>query len=127
MVCLCGGGRRLDVRRGSFGFNLVASSRGSHWSQLGRYQFRSPSSFIVAGSSTPRTSVASIRIAAASPTPNCLKISIERVAKIEKTATITIAALVTTPAVDLIPCAIASSMLAPRSNVSRIRLTMKTW
>ena len=39
----------------------------------------------------------------------------------------TIAALVTTPAVDLIPWAIASSMLAPRSNVSRIRLMMNTW
>src|SRR6266566_6917803 len=58
-----------------------SSSRGSHWSHLGRYQFRSPSSFIVAGSSTPRTSVASIKIAAASPTPNCLNISIDNVAK----------------------------------------------
>ena len=48
------------------------SSRGSHSSQRGRYQLRSPSSFIVAGRSTARTSVASIRIAAASPTPNCL-------------------------------------------------------
>ena len=71
--------------------------------------------------------VASIRIAAARPTPNCLNISIESVAKIEKTANMTIAALVTTPAVDLIPSAIASSMFAPRSNVSRIRLTMNTW
>jgi len=34
----------------------------------------------------------------------------------------TIAALVTTPAVDLMPREIASSMLVPRSNVSRIRL-----
>src|SRR6266542_2594528 len=96
------------------------SSRGSHCSQPGRYQFRSPSSFIVAGRSTARTSVASIRIAAASPTPNCLKNSSERAAKIEKTATMTIAALATTPAVDLIPSAMASSMLAPRSNASRI-------
>jgi len=39
----------------------------------------------------------------------------------------TTAALVTTPAVDLIPCATASSMLVPRSNVSLIRLRMKTW
>ena len=31
------------------------SPDGSHWSQRGRYQFRSPSSFIVAGRSTPRT------------------------------------------------------------------------
>ena len=66
-------------------------------------------------------------MAVASPTPNCLKSSIESIPKIEKTATITSAALVTTPAVDLIPLAMASSMLAPRSNVSRIRLTMNTW
>ena len=81
---------------------------GSHWSHLGRYQFQSPSSFIVAGRSTARTIVASSRIAVASPTPNILKNSIESVPKIAKTQTITIAALVTTPAVDLIPCAIAS-------------------
>ena len=42
-------------------------------------------------------------------------------------ATITTAALVTTPAVDLIPVEIASSIEAPRSNRSRIRLTMNTW
>src|SRR5438093_930853 len=35
--------------------------RGSQPSDLGRYQFRSPRSFIVAGSSTARTMVASIR------------------------------------------------------------------
>ena len=71
--------------------------------------------------------MASIRIAIASPTPNCLKNGIESAAKIANTATMTAAALVTTPAVDLIPCATASSMLAPRSNVSRIRLMMNTW
>ncbi len=54
--------------------------------------------------------VASIRIAAASPTPNCLKIIACSVPKIAKTPTITIAALVTTPAVVLIPWAIASSV-----------------
>jgi len=37
------------------------------------------------------------------------------------------AALVTTPAVVLIPWATASSVVAPRSNASRIRLRMKTW
>src|SRR6266545_7302517 len=103
------------------------SSRGSHWSHLGRYQFQSPSTFIDAGRSTARTIVASIRIAVASPTPNCLKNSIESVAKIAKTLTMMIAALVTTPAVDLIPCAIASSVLAPREIVSLILLIMKTW
>src|SRR5205823_8222635 len=103
------------------------SSRGSHWSQPGRYQFRSPSSFMVAGSRTPRTIVASIRIAAASPTPNCLKNSIDRVANTANTQTITVAALVTTPAVDLMPSEIASPIVAPWRNRSRIPLTMNTW
>ena len=49
------------------------------------------------------------------------------VAKIENTPTITTAALVTTPAVVLIPWATASSVFIPRSNASRIRLRMKTW
>ena len=71
--------------------------------------------------------VASSRTAVASPTPNCLKNSIESVAKIANTLTMTMAALVTTPAVDLIPCVIASSVSAPPSYVSRIRLMMKTW
>ena len=44
-----------------------------------------------------------------------------------KTATMTTAALVTTPAVDLIPCEIASSVESPRSYASRIRLRMNTW
>ena len=71
--------------------------------------------------------VASIRIAAARPTPNCLKNGIESAAKTENTPTITIAAPVTTPAVLLIPWATASSIGSPRSNASRMRLRMKTW
>jgi hypothetical protein len=71
--------------------------------------------------------VASIRIAAARPTPNCLKNSSDSVAKTAKTQTITIAALVTTFAVVRIPSEIASSIVAPRRNRSRIRLTMNTW
>src|SRR5947208_1539092 len=76
---------------------------GSHSSDRGRYQFHLPSSFIDAGSRTARTIVASIRIATARPTPICLKSSALSVAKIANTATITIAALVTVPAVALIP------------------------
>jgi hypothetical protein len=49
------------------------------------------------------------------------------VAKTENTATITIAALDTTPAVVLIPWATASSVDMPRSTASRIRLRMNTW
>ena len=49
------------------------------------------------------------------------------VPKMPNTATITIAALVTTPAVRLIPCATASSVRMPLSKASRIRLRMNTW
>src|SRR5918995_2656339 len=94
-------------------------TRGSQRSQLGRYQFQSPSNFMVAGRKTARTTVASISTATARPTPICLNSSALSVAKIENTAIITTAALVTTPAVDLIPCATASPVLMPPSNASR--------
>ena len=68
---------------------------------------------MVAGSNTARTSVASSAIATARPTPICLNSIIDSVAKIENTATITIAALVTTPAVALMPCATALSVAHP--------------
>ena len=64
-------------------------TRGSHCSGLGRYQFQSPRSFIVAGSSTPRMMVASIRMAEASPTPNSLKSTRLSVTKIPNTPTMT--------------------------------------
>ena len=48
-------------------------------------------------------------------------------AKIANTATITIAALVTTPAVDLIAWATASDVDMPLSYASRTRLRMNTW
>src|SRR5204862_2871453 len=86
------------------------ASEGSHSSQRGRYQFQSPSSFIAAGSSTPRTRVASIRTATPRPTPSSLKKTRDRVAKTANRATMTTAALVTTPAVVLIPCDTASSV-----------------
>jgi hypothetical protein len=47
------------------------STRGSHSSQVGRYQFRWPRIFIAAGRSTERMIVASIRSAAAIPKPIC--------------------------------------------------------
>src|SRR6266487_72185 len=107
--------------------SVATATRGSHSSQLGRYQFQSPSSFMLAGSRTPRMIVASIRTAAAKPTPNCFNKSNDSVMKTEKTSTITIAALVTTPAVVLIPCSTASSVDMPWSTPSRMRLRMKTW
>ena len=68
-----------------------------------------------------------MRTATASPMPSCLKISSDRVAKIAKTEIITAAALVTTPAVVLIPWVTASSVVRPWSNASRIRVRMNTW
>jgi hypothetical protein len=100
---------------------------GSQPSQLGRYQFQSPSSFIVAGRSIARTMVASTSTAAASPIPSSFMSMIGSVAKIEKTPTMTRAALETVPAVVLIPCATASSVVMPRSYASRTRLRMNTW
>jgi hypothetical protein len=59
--------------------------------------------FIEAGSSAARTTLASIRIAVARPTPASFTSSCDNVPKIEKTPTITSAALVTPPAVRVIP------------------------
>src|SRR5438093_7112665 len=100
---------------------------GSRSRNFGRYQFHSPRSFIDAGSSTARTIVASISTAAASPTPASLMSSDESDPKSAKTATITSAALVTTPAVTVIPCRTASSVGIPASTDSRTRLRMNTW
>ncbi len=93
-------------------------ARGSQPSAEGRYQLRSPSNFIVAGSRIARTIVASIRIATARPMPISFMSMMLSVAKIEKTATITIAALVTVPAVAVIPSRTASSL--PRPPVDRL-------
>ncbi len=87
---------------------------------------RSPSRDSAAGSSTPRTTVASSSTAAAIVMPNSLNSMIDSVAKIENTATMIAAALVTTPALLAIPCVIASRADSPRSRSSRIRLRMNT-
>ncbi len=71
--------------------------------------------------------VASIRTAAASPTPICFMDCIDSVPKIANTATMMTAALVTTPAVVTTPCVIASRVVRPRSRASRIRETTNTW
>src|SRR4029077_20499107 len=88
---------------------------GIHSSQRGRYQFQSPSNVIEAGSNTARTRVASISTATPRPTPSSLKKTSESVANTANTPIITTAALVTTPAVVLIPCETASSVDMPRS------------
>ena len=77
-------------------------------SHRGRYQLRSPSSAITDGSSTARITVASISTEIARPTASCLNCCTLSVPNTENTATMMIAALVTTPAVDRIPYATAS-------------------
>jgi hypothetical protein len=68
-----GGAARSWMRDGRYArAGSTSGSRftcGSQPSRFGSHQLRSPSSFIVAGSSTPRMIVASSRTANASPTP----------------------------------------------------------
>src|SRR6516165_1347868 len=100
---------------------------GSQDSQRGRYQLRSPRRDIDAGISTPRTTVASMRTAAARATPNILNSITDSVAKMENTATMITAALVTTPALPAIPPVIDSRVVHPRIRSSLIRDRMNTW
>lgn len=100
---------------------------GSHRSHFGKYQLRSSSRAMTAGSSTPRMIVASISTAAARPTPICFMDCIDSVPKIANTATMITAALVTTPAVVTTPWAMASRVLRPWRRASRIRETTNTW
>ena len=93
----------------------------------GPLQARSPSMARPAGSRTPRTMVASMSTATAMATPNILNSISDSVAKIENTATMIAAALVTTPALLAIPPVIAFGADAPPSRSSLIRLRMNTW
>ena len=68
-----------------------------------------------------------MRTATAIATPNTLNSISDRVAKIENTATMITAALVTTPAVRPMPQTTASRALMPPAHSSRIRLRMNTW
>jgi hypothetical protein len=80
---------------------------------------RSPSSFIAAGTSTERMSVASISSATAIPNPICWNITRSPAAKPAKTATMISAAPVIMRAVEPIPNEIASVV----SRVAREPLT----
>jgi hypothetical protein len=90
-------------------------------------QLRSPSQAIAAGSRMVRTTVASSRTANASPTPSCFIEVCRSVAKVRKTKTMMIAALVMTPAERAMPSWIARAVVAPRSCASLMRETVKTW
>ena len=65
--------------------------------------------------------------ATAMPTPKILNSMMDKVAKIENTATMITAALVTTPALRAMPLVTASLADAPPSQSSLIRLRMNTW
>ena len=95
-------------------------------SHRGRYQLRSPSSAITEGSSTARITVASISTEIARPTASCLNCCTLSVPNTANTATMMIAALVTTRAVDRIPYATACRVGRPWSCPSLIRDTTNT-
>ena len=59
--------------------------------------------------------------------PSCFISWSEPVAKAPNVTTMTAAALVMTPAVDLMPSATALSVDIPRSTSSRTRLRTNTW
>jgi hypothetical protein len=99
------------------------SSRSSH---PGSHQLRSPSSFIVAGTSTIRTTVASSSTAVANPTPNILTIGSSPSTKAPNTLIMMRAAEVMTRAVAEMPSTTAAS-LSPRWRYSsRTRDSRKT-
>ena len=88
---------------------------GSQSSHLGRYQFQSPRSFMLAGSSTDRMIVASMSTATPRPRPNSWPSTFRPRAKVPKTPTMMAAALVICPAVSLIPSDTDASFPSPRS------------
>ena len=89
----------VSVSKSAFG-RIRSSHPGSH-------QFQEPISSIVAGTSTSRTSVASSAIATLRPTPISLTCGTPVVAKMAKTTTMMIAALVITFALACRPSATA--------------------
>src|SRR5262245_10901165 len=101
--------------------------RGIHSSQLGRYQFHSPSSFIALGRSTDLMTVASMRSATATPKPICWNMIRSPRAKPENTATMISAALVMMRAVDATPNVTASVGSPVWMWRSRSRLSRNTW
>ena len=82
---------------------------------------------MAAGTRMPRTIVASSSTAKASPTPSILTSMKDSVAKMENTATMMIAALVTTPALLAMPAVMAPTVVSPPRRSSLILLRMKTW
>ena len=78
--------------------------RGSHSSIFGNHQLRSPSSSIVAGTSTRRTTVASMNTANASPKPISFSTRRSESTKLPNTQIMIAAAAVMRRAVFARPC-----------------------
>jgi len=93
---------------------------------VGIHQFQRPISFIAAGTSTSRTSVASRKTAAARPKPIALKGTSRPAAKAAKTVTMISAAEVMVRAVPSRPCATACSLDPVLSYSSFMRDMRKT-
>ena len=82
---------------------------------------------MVAGSSTARTSVASIRIAVDEADAELLHVEPREASRTREHRDHDHRGLVTTPAVSVMPCSTAFSVGTPRSHSSRMRLRMNTW
>ena len=100
---------------------------GSHRSHRGRYQLRSPSSASAAGHADPPHDGGIDEYRERQPDADHLQVDVDSEAKIEKTATMITAALVTTPAPVEIPPTTACLVDSPRPRSSAIRLRMNTW
>ena len=95
-------------------------------SQAGSHQFHLPSSVIVAGTRTIRTTVASRTIATAMPKPSCLTTVSASVAKPRKTTTMIAAAEEITRPVAARPrstLAVASPVCSQNSRIRESRNT----
>src|SRR5215204_604495 len=119
-----GAGRSAVACRGSAPSTWTS---GSQVSQEGRYQLRSPRSFIVAGTRTERTMVASISSATAMPKPICWNAIVSPIAKPQKTAMMMSAAPVMRRAVEPMPKEIAAFVSPVWVYRSRMRLSRNTW
>ena len=92
----------------------------------GAHQFQSPSRRMSEGTSSARTIDASMSTAAAVPSPTCLMKMISEVAKAASATVSSSAAAVTSRPVRCRPSATASSLLAPPSRASLMRVIRNT-
>src|SRR3990170_7373117 len=101
---------RHVAARGGYSAILIL---GSHCNQPGRYQFASPRSVMLAGSRIARITVASMKMALASPKPNCFRLISRVNANISATATMMAAAFVMVPGAAPFPPSLPPPLLSP--------------